>query len=76
MSIKQSKLNLLAKLEGFDDPVDMLEHFITDDISPGICMNPNCDYTTNVEPDCRTGWCENCETNTVSAATELMFHIL
>lgn len=26
------------------------------------------EYTTTVEPDCDSGWCENCETQTVKSA--------
>lgn len=63
-----TKLQELAEAEGFDDPQDLLEEAITDSVCPGICMNPECSYTCEVEPDQDHGWCEACETNTVKSA--------
>jgi len=37
-----------------------------------ICVNPECDYTTDMEPDQDAGWCEICHTNTVQSALILM----
>jgi hypothetical protein len=34
-------------------------------------MNPDCDYTTEVEPDQREGWCEECGTGTVRSGIVL-----
>lgn len=65
------KLQRLADLEGYADPMDMLEEASMDSICPGICMNPNCDYTIEVEPDQTKGWCEDCQTNTVKSALVL-----
>lgn len=63
-----SKLDDLASIEGFNDPMDLLEAYATDSVCPGICTNEHCDYTTEVEPDCWDGWCEECNDNTVSSA--------
>ena len=60
------KLNLLADIEGMD-VMEMLEEATYDSVAKGICMNEDCDYTTIVEPDCDTGWCESCETNSVKS---------
>jgi len=62
------KLNTLAEIEGFDDVLVMLEEIITDSVSPGICMNEDCDYTIEVEPDQDKGYCEVCGTQTVKSA--------
>jgi len=67
-----SKLNDLVMLEGFDDVEELMEEIMFDSVNPGICMNDGCDYTTTVEPDCDTGYCEFCGTNTVKSATELI----
>lgn len=72
MSLNSDKAQLLAEIEGYDDPIDMMQDSIMDSVCYGICMNPDCDYTTEVEPDSRTGWCECCETNTVKSIQELM----
>jgi hypothetical protein len=67
-----SKLNDLIEVEGYEDAEDLMNEIMYDSVNPGICMNPGCDYTTTVEPDCHDGWCEFCETNTVKSATELL----
>jgi len=68
----QEKLAILAAEYGFADPVYMCANAITDNICPSICMNPDCDYTTDMEPDQREGWCEVCDTNTVVSAMVLL----
>jgi hypothetical protein len=65
-------LTTLARDWGFDDPLDLVEAYINDGVMPGICSNPKCGYSTEVEPDQDRGWCECCHTNTVVAATVLM----
>lgn len=66
-----SKLQKLAGIEGYEDILTMLEKATFDSISPGICTNPGCDYTTNVEPDQGEGFCENCRTNSVKSCLVL-----
>lgn len=41
-----------------------------DSVAMGGCIG--CGYTTNVEPDQREGWCEECETNTVVSIHSLL----
>ena len=62
-----SKAELLADIEGYSSPHALMEVYITDSVCPGICTNENCDYTTEVEPDSSTGWCEECETQSVTS---------
>lgn len=71
MSSDSQKLELLAELEGYSDYQDLLEECVCDSVNPGICMNEGCDYTTEVEPDSDSGWCEECGTNTVKSASML-----
>lgn len=65
-----SKLSTLLEIEGYSD----LEELFTDSEYgsvpgvPGICSNENCEYSTRVEPDSDSGWCEECESNTVVSA--------
>lgn len=66
-----SKLKLLAEIEGYSDVQEMLEASVFDSCCPGICMNKDCEYTTEVEPDQDKGWCEICETNTVKSGLML-----
>ena len=66
-----SKLQDLVELEGFVDELEMLGRATFDSVASGICINPGCDYTTNVEPDQDRGWCELCETNTVQSCLVL-----
>ena len=65
-----SKLEQLAEVEGLDI-MEILEQGTSDGICLGICTNKDCDYTTEVEPDCGKGFCENCQTNTVKSALML-----
>ena len=62
------KLDRLLAIEGYDDVVDLFAEVLSDSVSPGICSNPGCDYTTEVEPDQDRGWCETCQTSTVKSA--------
>lgn len=66
-----SKIKELAEQYGFDDTMDMLEEASMDSVVPAICMNPDCDYTTGMEPDQSEGWCEMCDTNTVKSCLVL-----
>lgn len=62
--MKKKKLRLLADIEG-KSVDEMLELASWDSIAPGICRVRACDYTTEVEPDQREGWCEECDKGTV-----------
>ena len=62
------KLQTLAEYEGYSDGYALLEERALDEVVPGICTNAGCDYTTDVEPDSRAGWCEECNTGTVASA--------
>jgi len=68
-------LDALAASYGYDDPIPMIEHSLFDSVAPGICRNPGCKYTTDVEPDARTNYCEICGTQTVVSCQELMFEV-
>lgn len=67
-----SKIDELVESEGFDSLEEFLDEFGSDSVVPGICMNDGCDYTTNVEPDCSRGWCENCNTQTLKSAMVIL----
>ena len=64
---KRQKLRRLASSEGMT-VTELLEHACADSVSPAICTEPECDYTTDMEPDQDAGWCENCDKNTVASA--------
>lgn len=61
-------LNRLAAAEGYDDPLDLLEDAIFDSLCPAICLNAECGYTQDLEPDQGAGWCENCQAPTMASA--------
>jgi hypothetical protein len=65
---RRAKLDRLAAIEGFDQADDLLEAVAHDSVSPGICVQPDCDYSCEVEPDQDRGWCEACRTQTVRSA--------
>jgi len=66
------KLQKLLEIEGFKDEQELAEAVMTDSVCPGICMNPDCNYTTEVEPDQAHGYCESCDTQTVKSAVMIM----
>lgn len=58
------KLTILADV--YDSSVEeMLEEYLAQSVVPGVCMNPDCDYTGEYEPDQREGWCDECGTSSV-----------
>lgn len=67
-----TKLQQLAKDWGFETPTQLVEEYIYDGVMPSICMNPGCDYSTEMEPDQDEGWCECCGTNTLKSAAVLL----
>jgi hypothetical protein len=69
-NLEASKLDLLAREWGMKTS-EFVEEYALDDVAPGICMNPDCDYTTEVEPDQREGWCEECDTCSVRSGVVL-----
>lgn len=62
------KLDQLMEIEGYGDVVDLFAAVLSDSVSPGICINPGCDYSTEVEPDQDRCYCESCGTQTVQSA--------
>ena len=65
-----SKLDILARESGMSVP-EYIDSYALDDVAPGICMNPDCDYTAEVEPDQTEGWCEECCTRSVRSGVVL-----
>jgi hypothetical protein len=69
--LAKAKLSKLLENEGYDRIEDLIEAVFSDSISPAICMNPDCDYVCEMEPDQDAGYCEECRTNTMTAAPVL-----
>lgn len=67
-----SKAQECSEIYGFADPIELCEEYISDSVCPGICTNPDCDYTTEVEPDCRDGYCEECKTQSLKSVMVLI----
>ena len=61
------KLVELAEIWGMSVE-GLLQAYATDSLAPAICMNAECDFATEYEPDQREGWCEECRTKTVTSA--------
>jgi hypothetical protein len=68
---RRAKLDQLVEAEGFDSVDELLTAAASDSVSPAICTNDDCDYTTEMEPDQDCGFCEACGTNTVASALVL-----
>ena len=70
-ALRRTKLSKLVESEGFETLEQMLKATVFDSVSPGICVNPECNYTVEVEPGQNRGWCEACGTQTVHSALNL-----
>lgn len=66
--LRRAKLAKLIEIEGFKTLDQMLQAVAGDSVCPGICIDPDCNYTVEVEPDQDRGWCEVCGTQTVRSA--------
>lgn len=69
--VRLKKLRTLAEIEGYDAVEDMLDAAVCDAVSPAICVNDDCDYTVEMEPDQDRGWCDECGKNSVASALVL-----
>ena len=69
-NFEASKLDRLAECCGLTVN-SFIEEFALESVVPGICMNPDCDYTAHYEPDQREGWCEECGTRSVRSGIAL-----
>ena len=67
-----NKLHRLTMDWGYNDPSDMVEDYMCEGVNPAICINKECNYSTEMEPDQDHGWCESCGTNTMESASVLM----
>jgi hypothetical protein len=70
-ALREQKLAKLLEIEGYDTVEALMEAVIGDSVSPAICMNEECGFTCEMEPDQPKGWCDECHTNTVVAAPVL-----
>ena len=68
---RRRKLRELARDGGHASVVEMLKAYATDSVSPAICTDPHCSYTTEMEPDQYRGYCELCGKNTVASTLVL-----
>jgi hypothetical protein len=60
-----------GEIEGYENVEDLIEAVFSDTVSPAICMNEDCNFTCEMEPDQDAGYCEECHTNTMKAAAVL-----
>jgi hypothetical protein len=70
VNAEASKLDCLAREWGMRTS-EFIEEYALNDVVPGICMNPDCDFTAEVEPDQTEGWCEECEMRSVRSGIVL-----
>jgi hypothetical protein len=69
--LREAKLAKLLEIEGYERIEDLIEAVFSDAVSPAICMNEDCSFTCEMEPDQDAGYCEECHTNTMTAAPVL-----
>lgn len=73
MARDTDKLTILWQSEGYDSLEALLEDAAFGGRlgCPAICMNVDCDYTCDMEPDQDRGWCEECRDTTLKSAMVL-----
>ena len=72
--MQRAKLANLCEIEGYANENELFAAAISDSACPAICCNPDkpeCDYTTEMEPDQDRGWCEECQAGTMVSALVL-----
>lgn len=65
---QRAKLAKLMEIEGYDNFEEMAQAILSDSVSPAICMNEDCNFTCEMEPDQDAGYCEECRTNSMQSA--------
>jgi hypothetical protein len=70
-ALRKAKLSKLIEIEGYDDIEQLAKVVLSDAVSPAICMNEDCNFTCEMEPDQDAGYCQECHTNTMTAALVL-----
>jgi hypothetical protein len=70
VNFEASKLDELAVIEGLT-VAEFIDQYALDSVVPAICMNEGCDFTAELEPDQREGWCEECETPSLKSGIVL-----
>jgi hypothetical protein len=70
-ALRKAKLAKLIEIEGYGSVDQLLEAVVGDSVSPAICMNADCTYTCEMEPDQERGYCDECHTDTIVAAPVL-----
>ena len=64
---RRVKLTKLMDIEGYESIEDLAGAVLSDTVSPAICMNEDCNFTCEMEPDQDAGWCEECRTNSMDS---------
>ena len=65
---RRAKLATLMEIEGYQTIEELAQAILSDSVSPAICMNEDCDFTCEMEPDQDAGYCEECRTNSMHSA--------
>jgi hypothetical protein len=66
--LRRAKLAKLIEIEGYESLEQLLEAVVGDSVSPAICMNEDCNFTCEMEPDQARGYCDEYHINTMVAA--------
>ena len=65
---RRAKLAKLIAIEGYSSIEELVQAVLSDSVSPAICMNEDCNFTCEMEPDQDAGYCEECHTNSMHSA--------
>ena len=68
---REAKLAKLMEIEGYDNFEELAQVILSNSVSPAICMNEDCNFTCEMEPDQDAGYCEEFRTNSMHSAVIL-----
>jgi hypothetical protein len=57
-TVRKAKLAKLLEIEGYESVEDLIEALFSVSISPAICINEDCTFTCEMEPDQDAGYCD------------------
>lgn len=69
---KNDKIQIICDEYGYNDPLQLMEDYMSDSLVPGICMEATCSNTEEYEPDQENGYCSECGRQSVKSLAVLL----
>lgn len=63
---------ILLEAYGESNEEEVIANYIHDSVCPAVCMNEGCENTAELEHDCSSGYCDECDTNSMKSLMIVM----